>query len=80
MPNANPVELAPKAGLVGVTKLLVVVTAAATKVNGDGADVEAVVDDVLPPPNGNGFGGCDAEEPNVVCVVDEPKTDCVVGA
>lgn len=80
MPNAKPVELAPNAGLVGVTKLVVVVTAAAPKVNGDGAGFEAVVDDVPPPPNGNGLGGCDGEEPNVACVNDEPNTDCVVGA
>lgn len=72
-------ELAPNAGLVGVTKLVVVVTAAAPKVNGGGAELEAVVDAVPPPPNANGFGGCDAGEPNVVCVV-EPNTDCVVGA
>lgn len=83
MPNAKPVELAPNAGLVGVTKLVVVVTAAAPKVNGDGAGFEAVVDDAPPPPpppNGKGLGGCDAEGPNVVCVNDEPNTDCVVGA
>lgn len=78
MPNAKPVELAPNAGLVGVTKL-VVVAAAAPKVNGDGAELEVAVDDVPPPPNVNGFGGCDAEGPNVVCVV-EPNTDCVVAA
>lgn len=80
MPKAKPVELAPNAGFVGVTKLVVVVTAAAPKVNGGGAEFEAVVDDGPLPPNGNGLGGCEAEEPNVVCVVDEPKTDCVVGA
>lgn len=80
MPNAKPVEAAPNAGLVGVTKLVVgVVTAAAPKVNGGGAELEAVVDDVPPPPNVNGFGGCGAEEPNVACVV-EPNTGCVVGA
>lgn len=69
----------PNAGLVGVTKLVVVVTAAAPKVNGGGAELEAVVDDVPPPPNGNGLGGCDAEEPNVAWVV-EPNKACVVGA
>lgn len=72
-------ELAPNTGLVGVTKLVVVVAADAPKVNGGGAELEAGVDDVPPPPNANGFGGCGAVEPNVVCVV-EPNTDCVVGA
>lgn len=79
MPNAKAAELAPNAGLVGVTKLVAVVTAAAPKLNGGGAELDAVVDDALPPPNENGLGGCDAKEPNVVCVA-EPNTDCVVAA
>lgn len=66
-PKAKPVELAPKAGLVGVPKLEAVVTAAAPKGKGGGVGFEAGVDDAPLPPKVNGFGGSAAEEPNVDC-------------
>lgn len=71
-PKAKPVELAPNDGLTGVPKVAdVVAFAVDPKVKGaeEGAGLEADVDDALPTPNVNGFGG----------VAEEPKVDCVAG-
>lgn len=83
-PKAKPVELAPKAGLAGVPKVVAVVAAAEPKVKGAGAVLEAGVDVEPLTPKAGGFGGA-AEEPKVGCTAgasnaDFPKVkvDCVV--
>lgn len=64
-PKAKPVELAPKAGLVRVPKLVAVVAAPAPNANGGGVGLDAGVDVAPLPPKLNGFGVGAADVPKV---------------